>query len=182
MRNPSRSDARQRRQRLLDAAAEVFACQGYGAPLDSIATRAGVGQGTLYRNFADRDELLSALIDRDLTELEDAVRDTDPVEQPFALIEHMAEKSVLDPRLAEFWTALPADSPLLLAAERRFHTLAERGLREAKAAGRLRPDFTADDFCILGFMFRAIRLGADEAERRGTKQRVLSMLTKGIVP
>ncbi len=179
---PQRSDARKRRQLLLDTAAEIFAIHGYGAPLDSIAAKAGVGQGTLYRNFADRDELLAALIDRDLTRLEDALRGTPPAEHPFAMIELMAEAAVLDPVLSDYWTALPPESPLFQAGADRFFALAARGLPEAKAAGRLRPDFTPEDFCILGLIFRGIRLGASEAERRGTKQRVLSMLTGGIVP
>jgi AcrR family transcriptional regulator len=182
MRNPLRSDALKRRQLLLDAAAEIFASQGYGAPLDSIAAKAGVGQGTLYRNFADRDELLGALIDRDLAGLEEALRDTALVEHPFAMLEIMAETSVVNPALAEYWTALPPESPVVQAGEQRFFALAGRGLAEAKAAGRLRMDLTPEDFCTIGIMFRAIRFGADEAERRGTKQRVMSILSQGIVP
>jgi len=171
-----------RRQIILDAATEVFAAHGYGAPLDSIAARAGVGQGTLYRNFADRDDLLGAMIDRDLTFLETALRDTPLAEHPLALIEAMAEHAVLHPALCEPWLALPPESPIFLAGRDRFFRLAGRGLREAQAAGRLRPDLTAADIGAIGAMLRAIRLGADEAERRLTKQRVLGMLTQGIVP
>ena len=182
MRNPSRSDAKRRRQTLLDAAADIFARHGYGAPLDSIALQAGVGQGTLYRNFKDRDELLAALIDRDLTELEEALKDTEAVEHPFAMMDFMAETSVVNPILAEYWTALPRESPLYLAGEQRYLALANRGLAEAKAAGRLRANFCPEDFCLIGMMFRAIRFGADETERRASKERVLAMLLEGIVP
>jgi AcrR family transcriptional regulator len=182
MRAPVRSDAKKRRQLILDAAAETFAAQGYGAPLDAIAARAGVGQGTLYRNFANREELLAALIDRDLTDLEEALRGTELVDHPWAMVEAMAEISVLNPGLSEYWTALPPESPLALAGAERFYALGGRGLEQAKAAGRLRADFTPEDFCTLGLMFRAIRFGPDEAERRRTKQRVLAMLTRGIVP
>ncbi len=182
MGNPIRSDARRRRQLILDVATEVFAAHGYGAPLDSIAARAGVGQGTLYRNFADRDDLLAALIDRDLSFLEAALRETPLVEHPMALIEAMAEHAVTHPALCEPWMALAPDSPIYLAGRERFFSLAGRGLAEAQAAGRLRPDLTAADLGSIGAMFRAIRLGADEAERRQTKQRVLSLLTQGIVP
>jgi len=182
MRNPLRSDARKRRELLLDAAAEIFAGHGYGAPLDSIAAKAGVGQGTLYRNFADREELLGALIDRDLSGLEAALAGTPLAEHPFAMIEAMAEASVVTPAISEYWTALPADSPQVLAGEQRFYALAGRGLAEAKAAGRLRVDLQVEDFCLISLMFRAIRFGADEAERRQAKQRVLSMLFTGIRP
>ena len=180
MRNPLRSDALKRRQLLLDAAAEIFTKQGYAAPLDSIAARAGVGQGTLYRNFADRDELLAALLDRELGRMEAALAGTPPVEHPFAMVEFMAETAVVDPVLSEFWTAVPRDSPRFQAEEQRFFALANRGLAEAKAAGRLREDFAREDFCLIGIMFRAIGYGADEAERREAKARVLSLLYEGI--
>ena len=182
MRTPLRSDARQRRERLLDAAAEIFASQGYGAPLDSIAARAEVGQGTLYRNFADREALLAALLDRDLTGMEAALGDVPLAEHPFAMLEIMAETSVVNPAVAEYWTALPEDSPVVQAGEQRFYALAGRGLEAAKAAGRLRGDIGPEDFCIIGLMFRAIRFGADETERRRTKERVLSIVFAGITP
>lgn len=182
MGNPLRSDAKKRRQALLDAAAEIFAEQGYGAPLDSIAVRAGVGQGTLYRNFADRDELMAALITRDLSEIEEALHETAPVDHPIAMIDFMAECSVVNPLLAEYWTVLSPESPRYSECEERWMALANRGLAEAKAAGRLRQDFSTDDFCMVGIMLRAIRFGSDEAERRLTKQRVMTLLKEGIVP
>ena len=182
MRKPLRSDAQRRRHALLDAAAEIFGRHGYGAPLDSIAARAGVGQGTLYRNVADRDALLAALLDRDLTELEEALQAVPLAEHPFALMDFMAETSVVNPMLAEYWTALPPDSSHFRAGEQRFLALANRGLAQAKAAGRLRANVGPEDFCLIGMMFRAIRFGPDETERRKSKQRVLAMLLDGIVP
>ena len=56
-----RADAEANRERLLDAAAEVFAERGINAPLSLISDRAHVGKGTLYRHFADRDALIVAL-------------------------------------------------------------------------------------------------------------------------
>lgn len=61
---PQRSDARANRERLLDAAGEVFAEQGVVAPMAVVAHRAGVGVGTLYRHFADRDALVLGLGER----------------------------------------------------------------------------------------------------------------------
>ena len=61
-----RADARPpgwTRQRLLEAAAEVFAEQGYaGAGIDAIASRAGVTGGALYRHFASKAELLLEVV------------------------------------------------------------------------------------------------------------------------
>lgn len=52
-----RADARRNLDRILDAAREAFLEQGFDAPLDEIARRAGVGIATLYRRFPDRQAL-----------------------------------------------------------------------------------------------------------------------------
>jgi AcrR family transcriptional regulator len=182
MSTPVRSDAIKRRALLLEAAAEVFAEQGYGAPMDAIAARAGVGQGTLYRNFADRDALMLALATRGLDQLEADLQDAAPADHTLAMLEAMAEHSVVNPTACEYWTQLSPDSPELLAAEAHFKALAGRGLPAAIAAGRVRPDLTAEDIHIMAVMFGAIRIGQNEAERRAVKQRVLSLLMQGLVP
>jgi len=56
-----RADARENRDRLLDAAAEAFAREGADASLKAIAAEAGVGIGTLYRRFPTRDALYVAV-------------------------------------------------------------------------------------------------------------------------
>ena len=57
-----RADARANRSRVVEAAREVFAERGLGAEIREIAERAGVGMGTVYRNFANRDELVVAIV------------------------------------------------------------------------------------------------------------------------
>ena len=57
-----RSDAVANRQRILEAAREVFARQGLAAEVREIAEHAGVGIGTLYRHFEGREGLLAALL------------------------------------------------------------------------------------------------------------------------
>lgn len=56
-----RADAQRSRDRILSAAAEVVAELGAEAPMETIARRANVGVGTLYRRFPDRAALLDAL-------------------------------------------------------------------------------------------------------------------------
>jgi len=73
-----RRDARARREALIAAAAEIFAARGYGVPLEDIAVHAGVGRGTLYRNFSDREALVLAIFSGELDRLETiAARDQD---------------------------------------------------------------------------------------------------------
>ena len=60
---PLRRDAQANRHRILEAAGQLFSAQGIDVPLDEIARRAGVGTGTFYRHFSDREHLLDALFD-----------------------------------------------------------------------------------------------------------------------
>src|SRR6202167_4568457 len=69
---PLRRDAEQNRQRLLDAAADVFAEHGLEASVEEIARAAGVGMGTLYRRFPTKDALIEELVHELLA---DVVRD-----------------------------------------------------------------------------------------------------------
>lgn len=58
---PKRADARRNEKTLLDAAAAVFVASGVEAPVRSIAARAGVGTGTIYRHFPTRADLIIAV-------------------------------------------------------------------------------------------------------------------------
>ena len=51
-----------KRERLLTAAAEVFARQGLDAPMSEVAEAAGSGVASIYRRFASKHELLAALV------------------------------------------------------------------------------------------------------------------------
>ena len=58
---PKRADARRNYEKVLAAAREAFAEGGESTALEEIARRAGVGIGTLYRHFPNRQALLEAL-------------------------------------------------------------------------------------------------------------------------
>ncbi|HEX4062837.1 MAG TPA: helix-turn-helix domain-containing protein [Streptosporangiaceae bacterium] len=60
---PLRADAERNRQRILRAAAEVFTTRGLQASLDDVARQAGVGVGTVYRRFPDKEALAEALFE-----------------------------------------------------------------------------------------------------------------------
>ncbi|MFG2673492.1 TetR/AcrR family transcriptional regulator [Streptomyces sp. NPDC048445] len=64
-----RRDAARNRARIIDAAREVFATQGVGAGLNEIAHHAGVGIGTIYRHFPDKEVLVDAALGDRFTEL-----------------------------------------------------------------------------------------------------------------
>lgn len=70
-----RRDAEENRQRLLQAGREVFGEQGLDATLHDVAHRAGVGIGTAYRRFANKEQLIDAILAEQVDELEAALRD-----------------------------------------------------------------------------------------------------------
>lgn len=65
-----RVDAARNRDRLMAAAAELFATRGVDVPLEDIARHAGVSIGTLYNNFANRGALLDAVLPDGLAEVQ----------------------------------------------------------------------------------------------------------------
>ena len=71
---PKRADARRNQERLVAAAREVFAESGAGAAMEAIARKAGVGVGTLYRNFPQRIDLVEAVYSTDVRELSEAAK------------------------------------------------------------------------------------------------------------
>ena len=57
-----RADARRNRERILQAARELFASDQPDVQMDDIARRAGVGVGTVYRHFPDKEALMGELV------------------------------------------------------------------------------------------------------------------------
>ncbi|HUA12622.1 MAG TPA: helix-turn-helix domain-containing protein [Solirubrobacteraceae bacterium] len=66
---PLRADAQRNRERLIAAARDAFAEHGASTSLEDIARRAGVGIGTLYRNFPNRQTLLEAVYVKEVQEV-----------------------------------------------------------------------------------------------------------------
>lgn len=74
-REPMQARSRQRVQRILDAAADLIVEHGVGAlGTRAIAERSGVPVGSLYQYFADKDEIILALVQRDTEEMDEAMR------------------------------------------------------------------------------------------------------------
>lgn len=90
-----RADARRNEQVLLDAAAAVFVVSGVEAPVRDIATRAGVGMGTIYRHFPTRSDLVIAVYRHQV----DACADAGPAlladsSTPYAALRHWIDRFV----------------------------------------------------------------------------------------
>lgn len=95
-----RRDAQQRRDALIQAAADCFGASGYGVALEDVADRAGVGRGTLYRNFKDRMALILAIFEREVDRVDVTVDPERPLPDTVArLVREGAPASYLFARL-----------------------------------------------------------------------------------
>ncbi|WP_255769907.1 TetR/AcrR family transcriptional regulator [Pseudarthrobacter sulfonivorans] len=73
VRKPLRADAARNVDKIILAARQCFREHGPDVPLQTIAATAGVGPATLFRNFADKEELVLAALNRQLRETVDPV-------------------------------------------------------------------------------------------------------------
>src|SRR5919112_6366490 len=77
---PLRADAERNRRRILAAASTVFAERGLGVSLDDVAAAAGVGVGTVYRRFPDKDALIDALFEAKIQQAAQLAREASEIE------------------------------------------------------------------------------------------------------
>lgn len=144
-----RADARRNRERLLEAAFKVFAEVGVDAQMTDIAEEAGLGIGTLYRNFPSKEELVNALVLDRLTSASEAVGKT--AEAPDAwkalvrLIGSIANVQLENRVLSQFLGGRIAGSPELQQQRDVFYDVLERVVERAQRDGKLRRDVNVAD-------------------------------------
>lgn len=92
-----RTDAVKNRQRILDAAEEVFAAEGVAVPIDAVAERAGLGVGTLYRHFPNKEALFEAIVVDRITALVATAKEFELAEDPgqalFSFLQEFARQA-----------------------------------------------------------------------------------------
>jgi AcrR family transcriptional regulator len=177
---PQRADAQRNRQRVLDAAFEVFAVEGEDAAMDAIARRACVGVGTVYRHFSTKEALIEALVqvrfEEMLGRVEQALeRDGDPWAAIVELFNHAASLHARDRIFAEMNDPrqIPGVAPVLAELLVGWGELIAR----AKAQGALREDFEADDIpCVMCGLANVVMSASSEAHWR----RYLNILLAGL--
>jgi AcrR family transcriptional regulator len=148
-----RADAERNRAAILAAAREVFAEQGLEAPLEEIAARAGVGIATLYRRFPARHQLIAAALIEKITQYAEAAGQAlavpDPWEGFSGFVERISELQAADRALSDLLCmALPAGEHVEQLRSQANDQVVQLVVR-AKAAGRLREDFTGEDLLLL---------------------------------
>ncbi|WP_026925635.1 TetR/AcrR family transcriptional regulator [Glycomyces arizonensis] len=179
-----RADARRNLQRLLAEARAVFAERGVEASLEDIARRAGVGIGTLYRHFPNRQALIEATFHDIVESLRVSAEQlhqsesTPPYEALMTWIRQFTayasasrgavesiQSGVLDGQspLGESCTAMRASAAGLLA--------------RAQDSGAIRPDLDISDLFKL---LNGIAWVAEQTPDADVAERLLSLITTGL--
>jgi AcrR family transcriptional regulator len=148
---PLRADAARNRRSLLAAAADEFAERGLDASVADIARRAGVGKGTVFRHFATKDDLLSAIV-IDRIEGLNAVgeRLLDAPDPSAALLEFLtvaAEQR--QQRDLSFLQEAGDLSAEVVRVRTRMYDIVHHLVERARAAGAIRDDVTGTDVILL---------------------------------
>ena len=148
-----RADAERNRKRLLDAAQALFRERGLEVGVAEIAQRAGVGRGTLFRNFPTKQDLIAAIVIERMKEATDYGRTLldapDAGEALFGFLEEIVGRQQVDRCLFD----AVADTFLANEDIRAAHADIVRGLDDlltrAKEAGAVRSDVGAMDVLVL---------------------------------
>lgn len=177
---PLRADAQRSLDALLQAAKDIFADAGVDAPIRDIASRAGLGVGTIYRHFPQRSDLIAAVFRREIDDCAEAANDLAAHHEPFEALRQWMQ------RFAAFFATKrglagalhsgePAYSALPGHFEARLRPALQDLLASAVAAGRIRSDIPAGE--LLGAI---ARLSMAENGDHALAQRMVALLADGL--
>jgi AcrR family transcriptional regulator len=163
-------DPAEKRERLLRAAGEVFACEGIEAPMPSVAAAAGAGIGSVYRQFPSKEDLLAALVLRRfetvLGEIEATIAGgEEPWPALVALLWHLADRQANDDVLAEAMATV-SDHPEVASWALRCEQSIEKLMAAAREQGSLRGDAAPSDVRLLLAAVRSLRRQEADGWRR----------------
>ena len=153
---PLRRDAERNRQRVLQAASEVFTERGLDVSLDEVARHAGVGVGTVYRRFRTKEDLVEALFMDRIEEVaalaEEAAEAPDPWSGLVAFMEQMTAMLAGDLGLRQMLMFATYGRDKVWYARQRNAPLVTRLVERAQAAGQLRSDLRQTDIPFIVFV------------------------------
>ncbi|MFE1256088.1 TetR/AcrR family transcriptional regulator [Streptomyces fungicidicus] len=149
---PRRSDAQRNRERILEVALAELT-RSADAPLSVIARKAGVGQGTFYRNFPSREALVLEIYRHEMRQVADSAAQLLSTREPdcalrawmdglarFAMAKAGLADAIRQATSGPGSPAKPGHTPVTDAAELL--------LRSCEEAGVIRPGVTADDLVL----------------------------------
>ncbi|AWB93068.1 TetR/AcrR family transcriptional regulator [Aeromicrobium chenweiae] len=175
---PLRADAKDNRARLIAAARRAVTRSG-DLRLNAIAKEAGVGQGTLYRHFPNRESLLLEVYRADVDELcalaPALLRDHLPVEALRLWFDRLADYANVKHGVFNVIEAA-SRSDLIAGSHGPIDEAIEVLLAAGRADGSLRADVDARDVVLLvGYLTRL-----DDAEREARAGHLLAVVLDGL--
>jgi AcrR family transcriptional regulator len=182
---PLRRDAERNRQRILAAAAQVLSERGLDATLDEVARAAGVGVGTVYRRFPDKealvDELFRDRVDALVATAEQALAEPDPWQALVSFLESAIELMAGNAGLRQLLMFSTYGKQRVAYARSRMQPVVSKLVERAQVSGDLRPDFAAPDVKMIVFMLTSVAEYA-AASRPELWRRYLALLIDGLRP
>ncbi|CDR09630.1 TetR/AcrR family transcriptional regulator [Streptomyces iranensis] len=157
---PLRRDAELNRQRILQAGREVFAARGLQATLNDVAHHAGLGVGTVYRKFPDKQALAEAVFTDELNQIaataHDALAEDDAFAALAGFLEKALERAARNRGLRELMRHPTFEGAGLTRARLEITTHCEGLVARARAQGTLRDGVTGADIAPIAAMIDAV--------------------------
>jgi AcrR family transcriptional regulator len=182
---PLRRDAERNRQRILAAAGELFTQRGLGVTLDDIARHAGVGVGTVYRRFPDKEVLIDALFEQRLESIcavaEQALAAPDPWDGLVLFFERGCELQAHDRGLKELLASSTHGGGCVVDARDRLRLQVTELFDRAKAAGVVRADADPYDAALIHMMLGTV-MDRTRDVAPDVWRRYLSLVLDGLRP
>lgn len=182
---PLRKDAERNRQRIMQAAREVFAARGLTASLDDIARHADVGVGTVYRRFPEKEALIDALFEEGIERFgaiaQSALDNPDPWAGLVEFFEQAVGMQSADRGLKEILLSAGRGQERVAGMRARVAPIVAQLIDRAKAAGVLREDVTYHDVPLINMMLGAIADAARDSDPE-LWRRYLTIVLDGLRP
>lgn len=182
MTRPLRADAQRNRERVLAVAKEAFTADGLAVSMPEIARRAGVGVGTIYRQFPTKEALFEAIVLEDMRTMLDRTHALlaadDPGEAFFAFLTGATEEGAANGAFKEALAGTGVDLEAAKSeATKEMYDVAGRLLVRAQQSGQVRADVTvADVFALLS----GILASTDRRQGKEPLRRLLSVVCDGL--
>ncbi len=180
-----RADARRNRQRLVEAAQKLFRERGLDVGVAEIAETAGVGRGTLFRNFASKEDLIEAIVAERMYEAaaygEELLEADDPGDALFEFLGQLVGRQQLDRALFEAIDESWLCKEVIRPAHAAVFGVLERLTARAQEAGAVRADVGALDLLMM-FKGACHAITAYGHLEPATIDRQLDLIRAGVTP
>ncbi|WP_314677533.1 helix-turn-helix domain-containing protein [uncultured Rhodococcus sp.] len=157
---PLRADAARNKRLIMDAARELYAEEGIDVTLDDVARRAGVGVGTVYRRFANKEQLIDGVFEQNFADIaaatEASLANPDPWNGLVSFAEFACSRMAVNRGLKDVINGTDEGCEQLACQRSIFEPAIEQMFSRAQAAGTLRLDAVVTDLFGLIFMVGAL--------------------------